>query len=166
MVWKCSSVWIYYAMPLDRGSQNILDFTDQTLYESVSKKKFVTVSHKIQSSRKRKKKNVFTLGPSDTWRLFISGKDTSKLDVPMLKWWGSAEVVSHDVESESIWFASSDGERFIICLKDNKSTKELSIQLPYHMLLLWTCKADSVLKCNDSGSLSLYIDTTLSIFLS
>lgn len=61
----------------------------------------------------------------------MSGKDTSKLDVPMLKWWGSAEVVSHDVESESIWFVSSDGERVIICLKDNRST-ELSAQLPHH----------------------------------
>ena len=99
---------------------------------------------------------MFTLDPSDTWRLFISGKDTSKLDAPILKWWGSAEVVPHDVESESIWFVSSDGERVISCLKDNKST-EVSIQLPYHALLLWTCKADIVLKGSDGGSLSLYM---------
>lgn len=132
MVWKCNSAWMYCTMPLDRGSQNVPDFTDQTLYESVSKKKR---KKKEQCYTKyspvgRERKNIFTLGPSDTCILFIPGKDTSKLDAPILKWWGSAEVVSHDVESESIWFASSDGERFIICLKDNKSTKELSISYP------------------------------------
>lgn len=33
----------------------------------------------------KESKNLSTLDPSGTWRLFISGKDTSKLDVPILK---------------------------------------------------------------------------------
>lgn len=99
------------------------------LHEIISLKKWYMKSIVVG----KESKNWLTLDPSGTWRLFISGKDTSKLDAPILKWWGSTEVVSHDVESESMWFVSSDGERFMICSKDNKRTKELSTQLPYHL---------------------------------
>lgn len=134
------SIWIYWIIPLCTGSQNILAFIDQTFHEHLSKINLSTCYIKFIVVGKESK-ILFTLDPSDTWRLFISGKDPSKLDVPILKWWGSAEVVSHDVESESMWFVSSEGERFIICTKYIKSTKELSIQLPYQTLLLWTRKA-------------------------
>lgn len=140
----CRNTAMYCAMPLRTGSQNVLASTDQTLPGSVSKIN-LKKSYVKYSPVGKESKNVFTLDPSDTWRLFISGKDTSKLDVPILKWWGSAEVVSHDVESESIWFVSSDGERVIICLKDNAGTEELSIQPSHHTLLLRTCKVDIIL---------------------
>lgn len=120
---------MYYMKPLHTESQNVLAFTDQTLHDITCKinlKKLYMKSIVVGKGSK----NLSTLDPSGTWRLFISGKDTSKLDVPILKWWGSAEAVSHDVESESMWFVSSDGERFIICSKNNKRTEELSTQLP------------------------------------
>lgn len=41
---------MYCTMPLDRGSQNVPDFTDQTLYESVSKKKEKKRSSVIQNT--------------------------------------------------------------------------------------------------------------------
>lgn len=118
----CPTLYIYYMMSLHSGSQNVLAFTDQTLHEIICKIN-LEKWHMKSIAAGKESKNLSTLDPSGTWRLFISGKDTSKLDVPILKWWGSAEVVSHDVESESMWFVSSDGERFIICSKNNKRTK-------------------------------------------
>lgn len=75
---------MYCTMPLHTGSQNALASTDQTLPESISKIN-LKKSYVKYSPVGKESKNVFTLDPSDTWRLFISGKDTSKLDVPILK---------------------------------------------------------------------------------
>lgn len=59
--------------------------------------------------------NSFTFEFSDTWRLFISGKDALKLDVLELKGGAGPDVVSHGVEMESMWLVSSDGESVMIC---------------------------------------------------
>lgn len=67
--------------------------------------------------------NLFTFEPSEICRLFISGREASKLAILVLKEWESAGVMSQAAVSESTGFVSSDGERFMICWESKGDTR-------------------------------------------